>query len=107
MPEQVRFLRESIMSGELTELMLEEYQYDLALNRPGSLTAKVPLTATDATENILDPWRSAIYAVRGTNVEWGGILLPPQLSVGSPTIDINAVGWLGYFDHRIIRTLIG
>lgn len=107
MPELIRFLRESIIGGELTDIVLENWSYDLTLNRPGSLRASVPLTAPDATDAVLDPYRTAIYAVRGNNVEWGGILQPPSMSVGSASIDVNAIGWLGYFDHRVIRDVVG
>lgn len=101
--EQVRFLRESIMTGEVADLELDEWSYDETLNRPGSLSAKVALTSPHCTEEILDPYRTAIYAVRGTNVEWGGILSPPSLSIGSSTLDVNCFGWTGYWDHRTIR----
>jgi hypothetical protein len=103
MPEPVRFLREDIMSGVVTDITLENWSYGETLNRPDALNASVPLTSDDATEEILDPWRTAIYAVRGTNVEFGGILTPPSLSLGAASLSINCFGWLGYFDHRIIR----
>lgn len=101
--EPVRFLREDIISGVVTDIDFDNWDYGETLNRPDSLSASVPLTSDDATEEILDPWRTAIYAVRGTNVEFGGILRPPQLSLGANALSINCVGWLGYWDMRIIR----
>lgn len=104
MPEPVRFLREDIMSGIVTDISLENYSYGETLNRPDALNASVPLTAADATEEILDPWRTAIYAVRGDRVEFGGILQPAQLSLGAAALSITCFGWLGYWDHVTIRT---
>lgn len=106
--EAVRFFVEDILSGVIRtqDLPLNDFKYgEPALNRPGSLTARIPLTSSFATEEMLDPYRTAIYAVRGGRVEWGGILLPPSLGLAAENLDISCTGWSGYFDRRNIRSL--
>lgn len=101
-----RFLAEDIVTGQLKtqELLLSSWSVSDTLNRPGSLTASLSMTDQDANEDVLTPYRTAIYMERDGLIEWGGILMPPSLSIGSHTLSINAVGWLGYWDRRIIRT---
>lgn len=103
--EQFRFWVENIPTGHVRtqNLQLEAWAYDDTLNRPGSLTGGIPLTSTYATEEMLEPWRTAVYVERDGKLEWGGILTPPQLSVGAQALDLAAFGWLGYFDRRTIR----
>lgn len=103
---EYRFIAEDIVNGQLKtqDLLLSSWSVTDTLNRPGSLTASISLTDQDATEDILAPYRTAIYMERDGAIEWGGILMPPSLSLGSQVLSINAIGWLGYWDRRIIRT---
>lgn len=103
--QQFRFLAEDIVTGHIKtqDLPLESWSYDETLNRPGALPASLPLTSPFATEELLDPWRTAIYAERDGKIEWGGILTPPQLSLNATALSISCFGWLGYWDHRAIR----
>lgn len=107
MVEAARFVVEDILSGQIKtqDLPLDRWTYEDALNRPGSLSAVIPLSSDYCTEEILDPWRTAIYVARGSTIEWGGILAPPSLSVGSRELSVSCFGWLGYWDRRVIRSL--
>lgn len=109
MVEPIRFFVEDILSGQIktADMAFDDWAYDDTLNRPGTLSATVPLTSDYCTEELLDPWRTAIYAVRGTRVEWGGILAPPSLPVGARSLTVGAFGWLGYWDRRTIRGTVG
>lgn len=103
---EYRFLAEDIVTGQLKtqDLLLSGWSVSDTLNRPGSLTASLALTDQDANEEVLAPYRTAIYLERDGAIEWGGILAPPSLGIGSQELSISAIGWLGYWDRRIIRT---
>lgn len=100
-----RFFVEDIPSGQIKtkDLALADWSNGEVLNRPGSLQGMLGLTDQDCNEQILSPWRTAIYRVRDSTVEWGGILVPPTLGVGDAAISVGCFGWLGYWDHRSIR----
>jgi len=99
------FLREQLPTGELSLIEFGPgWSYEDVLNRPGSLNAVMSLTSDYATEQLLDPWRTAIYPLRdGTIDDWGGVLLPPSLSMGANELTIDCFGWLGIWDRRRIR----
>lgn len=101
-----RFFAEDIVTGQIKtqELLLSGWSVSDTLNRPGSLTASLSLSDQDATEEVLSAYRTAIYLERDGLIEWGGILMPPSLSIGAQELSVQAIGWLGYWDRRIIRT---
>ena len=103
MPIIPRYLREDVISGQLSDIELNNVVHERTLNRPGGLTGKVPLRSQYADEQILDPWRTAIYVLHGDNVIGGGILMPPSLDLGGDSLSLTCFGWGGYFDRRIIR----
>lgn len=100
-----QFLVEDIPSGRIKTqtLGLDDWSYDATLNRPGLLSGKVALTSPDCTEEMLDPYRTAIYPMRDGGIEEGYILLPPTLGLGDQALTVNAFGWFGYWDRRKIR----
>jgi hypothetical protein len=109
MLEPVRFFAEDVMSGVIKtqNLDLHDWSYGQQLNAGVDLTAGIPLTAQDANEEILAPWKTAIYAVRGTNVEWGGLLRPPVLSQGATMLQLSGFDWIDYWASRVIRADVG
>lgn len=105
MPAEYRFIVEDIMSGFILtdHLPLDDVRYDDWLNRPGQLTGRLPMSSPFATEELLREGQVAIYVERNGRIDWGGIAweIVPS-SAGQ--IDFAAEGWLGYWDHREIRT---
>lgn len=104
-----RFVVEDILTGQIKtqDLPLDRWSYEDALNRPGSLTGQIPLSSDYCTEEMLDPWRTAIYAMRDSTIEWGGVLTPPTLGVGDRNLSVGCFGWPGYWDRRVIRGTVG
>ncbi len=98
------FWLERLPSGVIItqDFPLDDWSWAQALNRAGTLSGRLPLTAELGEPTWLDPWRTAIYAVEGTQVRWGGILSPPTLGVGDQSLQINAFEWPGYFDRNDI-----
>jgi hypothetical protein len=104
-----RFLAEDIMTGQIKTLDVgfDDWNYAEVLCRGGNLEAGLILTSDNATEQILDPWRTAIYPETDGRIDWGGVLLPPQLSLGAASLSISCFGWLDYWNYRNIRNVIG
>jgi hypothetical protein len=102
---EFRFLAEDIITGQVKtkDLRLSGWSCTDLLNRPGNLTAQIGITDPDCTEQILDPWKTAIYLMRDGQIEWGGILAPPSLGLGDQALSISCFGWTGYWDRRVIR----
>lgn len=100
-----RFVAEDIPSGQIKtkDLRLSGWSVTDLLCRPGNLNATIGLTDPNCTEEILAPWKTAIYLLDGQSVQWGGILTPPTLGLGASALTVNAFGWLGYWDRRRIR----
>lgn len=103
---EFRFFAEDIVTGQLKtqDMLLTDWSVTDTLCRPGSLTAQIGLGDQDCTEEILSAYRTAIYLERDGQIIWGGILQPPQLAIGTQALSLQAIGWLGYWDRRIIRT---
>jgi hypothetical protein len=102
-PAPYTYLVEDILNRRVIgELPLHAVTYDDYLRRPGSLKGSLPLDAADP--QMIDPGRWAIYAQRGTSIEWGGRLQTASVALGAETVDVTAEGWLGYWDHRDIWT---
>lgn len=101
-----RFLVEDIPSGQIKtqDLLLSGWQCGETLNRPGALGGSLAITDQDCTEEILAPWKTAIYLERDGAIDWGGILKPPSLGVGADALTLDVFGWPGYWDDRTIRT---
>lgn len=100
-----RFAVEDIPTGHIKtqSMALAGWSVGDVLCRPGALSASLALDDDDCTEEMLAPWRTAIYLVRDDAIEWGGILVPPTLPLGSRALSISCFGWLGYWDRRTIR----
>lgn len=98
------FLVEDILTGEIGELPLNEVTYEDYLNRPGKLDATLPLSVADANIDLLDAGRRAFYVLRDGNIDWGGLLLQPQVPLGSSVVKLTCLGWLAYWDGRDIYT---
>lgn len=101
-----RFLVEDITSGQVivSDLRLQAWSYEDVLNRAGVINGVLPVTSPDATEQILDPWRVAVYVERNGKIEMGGPLRPPILEVGATVLQVSCFDWVGYLDLRTIRT---
>ena len=95
-----RFLIEDIMSRKIIagHIPFDDWTYEDSLNRPGSMRARLPLTSPFAKEELLEGYARAVYVERNGRIDWGGILLPPRLALGSSVLDIEVFGWLGYWD---------
>jgi hypothetical protein len=79
--------------------------FEDTLNRPGSISGKVPLSSSLATREVLSPGRRAFYVMKGTRIYHGGILWDTSVGMGSEDIDLGIEGWLGYWDHRrVVRS---
>lgn len=98
-----RFLVEDIISGVLLgEVPLSDAVMDDPLNRPGSLSASLPVDHPKATSEWLDEGRRAIYVERDGVILFGGPLWGVDRPLGDRTLRLTVGGWLGWFDHRQI-----
>lgn len=102
-----RFVVEDIMSRRIVcdDLPITGWSYSGDLNRAGALSGNLAVASPFATDEVLSPWRRAIYAVLdGGRVDWGGIIVATPRQIGGQAVQISCIGWLGYLDHRFIRT---
>ena len=99
-----RYWVEDILTGIVLtqDLPLNGVQVEDHLNRPGALRGSLPVDHDMATDELLDEGRRAIYWERDGKIEFGGILWRVDRPVGSRTLSLDVVGWLGYWDHRDI-----
>lgn len=106
MTTEYRFLVEDITTRQLVAQDLPDLNdgvYEDVFLRPGSLTGTIPVDSPDATEELLDPGRRAIYVMRNGRIDWGGVLWEAPRIPGRRDIPIRCEGWFGYWDHRYVR----
>src|SRR4051794_39713910 len=85
----------------------------LASNRPGGASFKMPITADYAEE--IEPWATSIRALRWNHRaseaagepiwddEWSGPVYNIDEDISGNSMTVNAVGWLGRLDQRYTR----
>lgn len=98
------FLVEDVITGEIGELPLNDVVYEDYINRPGKLTATLPLADADENVDLLDVGRRAFYVLRNGTIDWGGLLLNATVPMSGDAVKLACLGWLGWFDMRDIWT---
>lgn len=104
MATEYTFLVEDVITGEIGELPLNDVVYEDYLNRPGKMSATLPLADADENVDLLDVGRRAIYVVRNGTIDWGGLLMSAQVPLGGKAVSLDVIGWLGWLDMRDIWT---
>ncbi|HEX6468500.1 MAG TPA: hypothetical protein VF069_05340 [Streptosporangiaceae bacterium] len=86
------------------ELPLRGVSFSTALNDAGEFRGQLvlgdPRIAVHEPSTAVAPGRTALYVERDGVPVWGGVVWTSRYSSADRTIEIDAAGFLSYFDHR-------
>ena len=105
---EYQFYTTDILTGEIRDQVeLSTFHWQDIYRRPGSATATARLEAPTTTIQNFDPWRTGLWAVKGGQIRWGGLIGACQPRAGSRVIQIPTQGFLEYFRTRQLRSAQG
>ncbi len=103
------YLAADLSSGTIIdELPLGRVQFSRALNTAGILTGSFAYTPRTAPllRPASTPGRTALYALRDGQVQWGGILWSRKVDHDRRVVGVTCADWWSYYDHRLITATL-
>jgi hypothetical protein len=95
-----------LITGEIVdELLLTNVKWGLKTKAAGQFTAQAPLTGKrklSSLKSTTTPGNRALYLVRNGVVVWGGIVWTRQYKKSTKYMDMTALSFEAYLDHRVI-----
>lgn len=105
--ENYTFLVVGLLSGKVVdEVDLSSFSFQEILNRAGSGQATARIESPSTTEENFLAWGNALYALRGDNVIWGGIIGDVEPRADSRVINVPLFGFMEYYHTQPIQSTI-
>ena len=99
------YLAADLSTGTIIdELPLGGVRFTRALNDAGTLNGDFAYTARTAPllRPASEPGRTALYAMRDGQVQWGGIIWTRKVDHDRRVVSLGCADWWSYYEHRLI-----
>jgi|GEM_PF-1335408 len=98
-------LRSGLIAGELP---LYNVRMSKTLGESGTVNASLLVSGAVRGDlyQLTTPARTALYALRGDRVWWGGIIWTRRYNSQSGMLDVGGADWWSYFNHRKVLPVL-